>query len=208
MSGFDQAWLNEYQGRTGKGASVQAGVGSTVAAQIEKVMAQADPFATEPRAAAAPESVMLVLPYPISGNHYKVPRIVAEKGKPPFIMFYLTKEALDFKSTVQRRALEQGLARPLVGRIEVHVDLYPARPLDWEKRAAKNPMNWDDDVRCLDLMDNCSKVLMDALQGVAFENDRQIWRGQLERKEPDAHGARAVVRLSGIKRVDPRGSLF
>jgi len=72
----------------------------------------------------------------------------------------------------------------------LHVQLYPNRPHDWARRARKEP-TWDDSVMCIDL-GNCEKVLSDALNGIAWADDKQLRRIVLERAEPDK-GARLEV---------------
>jgi Holliday junction resolvase RusA-like endonuclease len=50
--------------------------------------------------------------------------------------------------------------------------LHPVRPKDWIKREKRDP-RWVLGVRRIDI-DNAQKVAIDALQGTAYENDRQI----------------------------------
>jgi crossover junction endodeoxyribonuclease RusA len=89
----------------------------------------------------------------------------------------------------------------------VRIRLYPARPQDWAKRAQRNPDTWDDDVRCIDL-GNAEKVLSDALNGIAWIDDKQLRRIELERCEPDEHGARVVVEIEPVTRAPIAPSLF
>ena len=146
--------------------------------------------------------IELTLPYPISNNRYKAPRIV--RGS--FITWYLTPEAKAYKAEVILRATLAGLRQPFPGRVSVHMQLYPKRPQDWERRVRKDPLNWDDDVQSMDL-DNARKVLLDALNGVAYVDDRWIWRDSAERMEPDGE-ARVVVTISPIVRASPQASLI
>jgi crossover junction endodeoxyribonuclease RusA len=108
-------------------------------------------------------------------------------------MVHPSAQAKAYKSGVLAIALSAGIRKPLDGRIELHVQLYPQRPLDWAKRAKRDPQTWDDGVRCIDL-GNCEKVLSDALNGVAWVDDRQHRRIVLERMEPDGD-ARVVVTI-------------
>lgn len=145
---------------------------------------------------------VLLLPYPVSVNCYKAPRIVKPKGGKPFITWYLTDEAKAYKEEVAWRARAAGFHQPLQGRIAVHMALYPKRPQDAERRIRKNPHNWDDDVQSLDL-DNARKVILDALNGVAYIDDRWIWSDSAERMEPDGE-ARVVVTIAPIVRPSPQ----
>lgn len=149
--------------------------------------------------------ITLTLPYPVSNNRYKAPRIVRPKGGASFVTWYLTQEAQAYKQEVAWRAKAAGLRTPMQGRVAVHIALYPARPQDADRRAAKDPMNWDDDVRSLDL-DNARKVLLDALNGIAYVDDKWIWRDSGERMEPDGE-ARVVVTIERIVRESPQAAL-
>ena len=66
-------------------------------------------------------------------------------------------------------------------------------PKDWARREAKDPAGWEDSVRCMDV-DNANKVLIDALEGILFDDDRSIWRVTTERGEPRAE-AGCMVRV-------------
>jgi len=55
---------------------------------------------------------------------------------------------------------------------------------------------WDDNVRSLDL-DNALKVTIDALKGIAYVDDAQVWRLSAERMEPDGE-ARIEVSVRPI----------
>jgi crossover junction endodeoxyribonuclease RusA len=149
----------------------------------------------------------LVLPYPISANRYWASRVVRLKKTGKWAsMTYVTPEAQAYKEEVAKIAIAAGV-RPLTGRVEFGLQLYPLRPQDWQKRAQRNPDTWDDDVRCIDTL-NADKVLCDALNGVAWFDDKQIRRATQERCEPDAHGARVVVTIEPIVVVSRVPGLF
>lgn len=133
--------------------------------------------------------IKLVLPYPPSANRFWRTAVVCGRAQT-----YPSADAKAYKTAVQVLALQAGLRKPFKGRIELHVQLYPQRPKDWAKRAKLDPLAWDDDVRCIDL-GNCEKVLSDALNGVAWLDDKQHRRIVLERMEPDGD-ARLVVRIT------------
>lgn len=144
---------------------------------------------------------VITLPYPISGNRYKAPRIFYPKGKrKPTIMWYLTKEAEAYKAEVGWRVKAAGLRKPFDWRVRVGIELYPHRPLDYRDRMRKHGDAWDDGVESLDL-DNTRKVLLDALNGIAYADDKWIWEDWGRRMEPDEHGKRVVVTIEGIERT-------
>ena len=142
----------------------------------------------------------LTLPYPISANRYW--KAITIPGR---TMMAPSKEAKAYKQTVATLARASGIAEPFSWRVAVELDLFPQRPQDWAKRARRDPVAWDDDVRCIDL-GNAEKVLSDALQGIVFTDDRWIWDLHKRRKEPDGD-ARVVLRITPIERAAAQGSM-
>lgn len=139
--------------------------------------------------------IFLTLPYPVSANRYW--KAVTIPGR---TMMAPSKEAKAYKAEVAKIARAAGLAAPMDCRVEMWIRLYPARPQDWAKRARLDPANWDDDVRCIDL-GNAEKVLADALQGIVYLDDKQIWHQDKRRMEPDERGARVAL---AIRAMAPR----
>lgn len=145
--------------------------------------------------------ITLTLPYPPSANRYWRIAIVCGRAQT-----YPSADAKTFKKEVTKIAAAAGLLDPIAGRIQLHVQLYPQRPQDWAKRARKDPLGWDDDVRCIDL-GNCEKVLSDALNGIAWQDDKQHRRIVLERMEPDGE-ARVVVMIEAMAKPVVQSSLL
>ena len=152
---------------------------------------------TTARARICPAEIVLTLPYPVSANRYW--RSFVPRGHQRAIVT-LSDEAKAYKTEVQWLCRKAGIRSPITGRVAIAVQLFPNRPQDWAKRAAKDPAGWDDTVQCLDL-DNANKVLMDALKGVAIDDDKWVRRIVSERMEPDAAGARVVVRITPMAAV-------
>lgn len=75
--------------------------------------------------------------------------------------------------------------------MKVDLRLHPERPKDWEKRAKKDS-RWGLGVRRVDL-DNALKVALDALQGIAYENDRQITDIRIRLGLPIEGGGLSVI---------------
>ncbi|WP_313248972.1 RusA family crossover junction endodeoxyribonuclease [Stenotrophomonas acidaminiphila] len=136
--------------------------------------------------------IALVLPYPPSANRYW--RHGTIKGR---AAVFLSKEAKDYKAVVAHMAKAAGIRQPHPGRTALTIRLYPNRPQDWARRARRDPETWDDTVQCIDL-GNCEKVLSDALNGVAWVDDKKHRRIVLERMEPDEKGARVEVEIEFI----------
>ncbi len=137
--------------------------------------------------------IHLTLPYPISSNRYWAVRVIPRKPK-PLAITYVTEDAKAYKAAVGQLAKAAGIRAPSTGRVGLYIKLFPHRPQDWAKRARKDPYTWDDTVQCIDL-GNCEKVLSDALNGIAWVDDKQIRRTLLERMEPDEKGARLEVAI-------------
>jgi crossover junction endodeoxyribonuclease RusA len=135
--------------------------------------------------------IRLTLPYPISSNRYWHPVKIGAH-----ISIVPTKEAKAFIKTVACLAHQQGVRRPIAGRVAVSLQLYPHRPQDWAKRQRQHGAAWDDTVQCMDLT-NAEKVLLDALNGVAYEDDKRIFRYSAERMEPDGE-ARVVITITPL----------
>lgn len=135
------------------------------------------------------QTVRLVLPYPVSANRYWRSFTHPHAGH---TITTLSGEAKAYKKTVARLVHEAGITAPILGPVEVAIELYPHRPLDWAKRAKRDPVWWDLTVQCLDL-DNARKVLNDALKNLVFEDDKLIRRDPGEIMIPDGGEARVVV---------------
>jgi crossover junction endodeoxyribonuclease RusA len=149
------------------------------------------------------EKITLTLPYPVSANRYW--RTYMPKGfKAPVTT--LSAEAKAYKSEVGWLARAAGIRSPLLGRVAVAYTLYPNRPQDWQKRMRRDGASWDDTVQCIDL-DNAQKVLMDALKGIVFEDDRWVRRITAERAEPDGE-ARLVVTVTALETEIVQAGLF
>jgi crossover junction endodeoxyribonuclease RusA len=144
--------------------------------------------------------ITVTLPWPVSANVYWRTRVV--KG---IAMTYVSAEAKAFKSEVQWLLKAAGCIRPLGGRVAIGMVLYPHRPQDWQKRQRKLGAAWDDGVRSIDL-DNAIKVTLDAMKGIAFDDDIWVRRITAERAEPDGE-ARLVVTITRIDTPEPQASL-
>jgi len=150
--------------------------------------------------------IKLILPYPISANRYWSSRIISKGGR-PMALTYVTSEAKAFKEQVGWLAKQAGVRTPITGRVAIDVKLYPHRPQDFATRMRKMGATWDDTVQCLDL-DNCHKVLLDAIKGIVIEDDKWVRRITSERMEPDEHKARMVVTITALSVEQPQASLL
>lgn len=121
--------------------------------------------------------VRLRLPYPVSANRYwrhfgYNPR---SGGKARAVTF-VSEDGKAFKEECQWLARAAGVRSPLAGTLELHVRLIP------ENRV------------CMDL-DNALKVVIDALKGIVYEDDGQIYRIVAERGDADPAGKHLEVEV-------------
>jgi crossover junction endodeoxyribonuclease RusA len=100
--------------------------------------------------------ITLSLPYPVSGNLYWRHVVIGRRART-----LVSREALQYREAV-RAAVAESTVRPLAGDLDVSLTLHPK--LTTTGRAYK---------RRIDL-DNCCKVALDSLQGLAFADDAQV----------------------------------
>lgn len=106
--------------------------------------------------------MILALPYPPSANRYwRIFRGRAVHGA----------AAREYLEQVDLLARDARLVK-LHDCVRVWITLHPVLPKDWAKRERKDA-RWALGVRRIDV-DNAGKVALDALQGVAYNNDRQV----------------------------------
>lgn len=144
-------------------------------------------------------AVTLTLPYPPSVNEWKTPTM--KRGRRSGVTYAAMIEAKPFRDYKRevRIIARQAHAPRIHGRVAVVYALYPARPLDADKRA-KLSATWDDDVRCIDL-DNAMKVVLDALKQLVFDDDARVHELHGYRVEPDGD-RRLIVTIAPMLTVD------
>lgn len=158
--------------------------------------------------AASPAApVTVTLPYPPSANRYWRSRIVTPRGGEPFVSTYISPEGKEFKEKVGWLLKAAGIRQAFPRRVQVDLQLWPHRPLDWAKRARLDPLYWADTVQRLDL-DNCRKALNDALKEIAFGDDKCIWKDSGEVMEPDGREACLVVTITPLVKAVVQESLL
>ena len=121
--------------------------------------------------------VRLNLPYPVSANRYW--RIWRNKA-------VRSAEATAYKSVVRRIAQEAGVM-PSEGSVAVWLRLIPKAYKD----GSANKMVID--------LDNALKVTLDSLQGIAYENDKQVRRIAAEYDSEPVAGGGLVVEIEELE---------
>lgn len=124
--------------------------------------------------------IEMLFPYPPSTNRYW--RMFRNR-------MVRSKQAVEYKEEVGLIA-EDAITQQFEGCVRVDIKFHPERPKDWEKRAKKDPQ-WGLGVRRVDL-DNALKVALDAMQGVAYEDDRQITDIRIRLRQPIEGGGMTV----------------
>ena len=139
---------------------------------------------------------MIVLPYPVSANRYWQTVARQQRGGRGVHVIAQTIVSEAGKEYRLRCAwyVQQIIRTPLKGPVIVAGHLYGARPQDWEKRARKD-RNWFDNAQVIDT-GNADKVVLDAMNGVAYEDDKQVRLLTMQRMEPDEHGARLELMVA------------
>lgn len=106
--------------------------------------------------------IKLKLPYPVSANRYWQTRVIKPRATGKWTaMIYVSAEAKAYKSLVAWTAKAAG-AKLIDGPIRLSLCLCPKRNKGGEASKVR-----------LDLS-NCIKVLEDALNGVAYADDKQV----------------------------------
>ncbi|HFC6665546.1 TPA: RusA family crossover junction endodeoxyribonuclease [Neisseria meningitidis] len=119
----------------------------------------------------------LILPYPVSANRYW--RIWRNRA-------VRSAQAAAYRETVRRIAQEAG-AMPSEGSVAVRLRLIPKA----NKDGSANKTVID--------LDNALKVALDALQGIAYHNDRQVRRIVAEYADEPKQGGGLAVEIEELK---------
>lgn len=152
-------------------------------------------------------AITVKLPPPISANRFWRTRVVMLPGRDPIVQTYVSAEAKQFKESAGWLLRNAGMRAPITGRVRVDLQLWPHCPKDWKTRERKDPLWWADTVQRIDA-DNAIKVTLDALKGIAIEDDKQVWRTSVEVMEPDEGVDECVVvRISTCVKEHPQEAL-
>lgn len=120
----------------------------------------------------APTEIRLVLPFPPSANRYWRSKAIQSKGR-AFVQTYVSTEAKQYKAAVRRVA---SLVCGAMFTDDVSIDVKLFRP------------------RKSGDVDNRTKVLFDALNGVVYKDDKQVVKYAVERFE-DKNNPRVEVTI-------------
>jgi Holliday junction resolvase RusA-like endonuclease len=118
---------------------------------------------------------MIFQSFTIPGKPMGQPRArFARMGK--FVKTYDPKEAVSYKATIIQLARAAGV-RQMIGPVRLAIDAYLPRPKRlWRKidPSAAIP------AECKPDWDNIGKIVSDALNGIAYADDAQVWHGSVK----------------------------
>ena len=126
------------------------------------------PEAAEISRARVLRPIRLVLPYPVSANRYWQ-SFVPRNQKRAIVV--VSKEAKAYKHEVGYLAKEAGLLKPTTRPVSLAFTLHPPATVQRFDKAMR-PV----EVKCGTRIniDNCLKVAIDALNGIAYVDDAQV----------------------------------
>jgi crossover junction endodeoxyribonuclease RusA len=132
------------------------------------------------------QTVTLKLPYPVSANRYWQSFVPKGSQRP---IVHLSSEAKAYKHEAGWLAKCAGVRKPTTVPLELAFVLHPPATV-----LRRNGDATTTEVRCgtrMDL-DNCLKVAIDALKGIAYKDDSQVERIRAEYGERRGHGELVV----------------
>lgn len=116
----------------------------------------------------------------LSGNPISTQTIYQYACRGKFGVFYMTKRGKDLKEQYQWEAKKQWKENIITGDCRVEVDLY-----------FKDKRRRD--------IDNFEKLLLDSLQGIVYEDDKQVFRKTTE-KYYQSNNPRIEIKIIKYKR--------
>jgi crossover junction endodeoxyribonuclease RusA len=134
-------------------------------------------------------SVTFRLPYPVSANRYWRSFVHPHAG---YVVTTRSREAKDWIKGARQIMRDSGLPYPLRGPVDVHIVITAHAPQDAHRRAQKEHF-WEMGVRSIDA-DNAEKIALDALNGAAYTDDKQVRRLLTEYAQPGTGGLRVTVK--------------
>lgn len=141
----------------------------------------------------AGKSLKICVPFPPSVNHYWGKRVIAGKGRKPFISEYLTAKAKEYREEVNAIVATRWNKRPLKPikrRVILHIGFVAP------------------DRRIRDL-DNFRKAIYDALTHAGFwEDDSQVDLDIAERYAVEKPGRLELTIMEKLEPCYQKGSLF
>lgn len=107
---------------------------------------------------------------------------------------YESKADKEYKASVRKQYVDQTGGAMLRGELSMDVDIYRAIPRSRPMKVASEP-----DVYKIDA-DNALKAFLDALNGVAYEDDRFVTSLRVTKHPRTRCGEHAVITLKEVER--------
>lgn len=87
---------------------------------------------------------------------------------------YTPQETLNTEAWVKACAIDQGVIRPLDGPLRLLLTIKRGVPLSWSKKRRQSALSNMERPTSKPDLDNCIKLVCDALNGIAWHDDAQI----------------------------------
>ena len=113
---------------------------------------------------------------------------------------YTPKKTRAYEEAVRAAYMEQHGQTMLTGPLAAEITVYMAVPASAPKQAREAMMAGEILPTKRPDIDNVAKGILDALNGLAFEDDRQIAGLLIRKRYDDGQGERAEVSLSNVKK--------
>ena len=140
---------------------------------------------------------MIFQSFTIPGKPMGQPRArFARMGQ--FVRTYDQKEAVSYKATIIQLARAAGV-RQMIGPVRVAIDAYLPRP---KRLCRKIDPPGAIPAECKPDWDNIGKIVCDALNGIAYADDSQVWSGIVQKWYHAKDGMPRVEISMSAERVD------
>ena len=140
---------------------------------------------------------MIFQSFTIPGKPMGQPRArFARMGQ--FVRTYDPKEATSYKATIIQLARAAGV-RQMIGPVRIAIDAYLPRP---KRLCRKIDPSGAIPAECKPDWDNIGKIVCDALNGIAYADDSQVWSGIVQKWYHAKDGMPRVEISMSADRVD------
>ena len=140
---------------------------------------------------------MIFQSFTIPGKPMGQPRArFARMGQ--FVRTYDPKEATSYKATIIQLARAAGV-RQMIGPVRIAIDAYLPRP---KRLCRKIDPSGAIPAECKPDWDNIGKIVCDALNGIAYADDSQVWSGIVQKWYHAKDGMPRVEISMSAERVD------
>ncbi len=126
---------------------------------------------------------MTLAPYKTDGFHFSIPGPARGKGRPRFgksragfAVAYTDEKTAAYENLVKmaaREAAHRDGIKLFTGPVLVGISAFYAPPASWSKKKQTAAINGEIWPKLFDV-DNVAKAILDGLNGIAFDDDKQV----------------------------------